>query len=400
MPNAVYLVRAALFLLFCSVSVCAEEKFDLSRYSDEDLDKLALSRDGKLSASSMRALERGYHLNADWFGLFSMGPLKGDFAYDAKIWRRDPSRVLLVDGLYYTWYTRSTGKVYGFNSGKVENKVFPWDKAEIWYATSKDGWTWKEEGLAVGRGPAGAFDDRSVFTPEVMQHEGKFYLVYQAIKAPYLLRTKNSVAMAIADNARGPWRKLEQPILLPADNGIWQGTEDDHYKAIKQGDFDSHKVHDPTLMFYKDKFYLYYKGERMGERLTAGGREIRWGVAIADKAEGPYVKSEYNPITQSGHELLIWPYQGGMAMISTQDGPERLTMQWSPDGINFEIKAYLDAKIPHAIGLVESLERESAPGAALSWGLYHQYVPIEGKAWYQWGNYIGRFSFDHHDGAK
>ncbi len=30
----------------------------------------------------------------------------------------------------------------------------------------------------------------------------------------------------------------------------------------------------------------------MGEEMTFGGREIAWGVAIADQPEGPYVKSD------------------------------------------------------------------------------------------------------------
>jgi hypothetical protein len=81
--------------------------------------------------------------------------------------RRDPSAVITVDGTYYVYYSRATGKTWGFGTGDPEKRVFPWDQTEVWYATSADGREWKEEGLAVGRGPAGAFDDRSVFTPEV-----------------------------------------------------------------------------------------------------------------------------------------------------------------------------------------------------------------------------------------
>ena len=36
-------------------------------------------------------------------------------------------------------------------------------------------------------------------------------------------------------------------------------------------------------MFFNDKFYLYYKGEPMGEEMYMGGRETKWGVAIADQ---------------------------------------------------------------------------------------------------------------------
>jgi len=37
-------------------------------------------------------------------------------------------------------------------------------------------------------------------------------------------------------------------------------------------------------MHYRGKFYLYYKGEQMGEEMTFGGREIKWGVALPTTA--------------------------------------------------------------------------------------------------------------------
>ena len=170
--------------------------------------------------------------------------------------------------------------------------------------------------------------------------------------------------------------------MKPADNGQWLGDEDTRFKVKKQGDFDSHKVHDPTLMYYKNKFYLYYKGERMGERITFGGREIKWGVAIADKPEGPYAKSPYNPITNSGHELCVWPYKGGIAAMLTTDGPERNTIQFAEDGINFEIKSHIKWG-PEAVGLIRSLDTDKNPLEALRWSLCHEYRG-------QW-QYIRRF---------
>ncbi len=35
-----------------------------------------------------------------------------------------------------------------------------------------------------------------------------------------------------------------------------------------KGDFDGHKVHDPCILPYRGKYYLYYKGEQMGEEIT------------------------------------------------------------------------------------------------------------------------------------
>ena len=69
--------------------------------------------------------------------------------------------------------------------------------------------------------------------------------------------------------------------------------------------------------------------EFTGERMFMGGRETKWGVAIADQPEGPHVKSEYNPVTNSGHETLLWHYRGGIAALLTTDGPEKNTIQWS-----------------------------------------------------------------------
>ena len=366
-----------MMLVGCNQSVSQKE------LSDEVYDHLAISNRDTLSAASKRAIERHYDQGPEWYCEFKVRDLKGDFKYEEDVTRRDPSAIITVDGTYYVYYTRSTGKTYGFGTPDPEKKVFPWDKAEIWYATSEDGWDWKEQGLAVGRGPARAYDDRSVFTPEVLVHEGKYYLVYQTVKAPYVNRVKNQVGMAIADSPDGPFAKLDAPILSPADNGEWLGDEDNRFKVKKQGDFDSHKVHDPTLLYYKDKFYLYYKGERMGERKTFGGREIRWGAAIADKVTGPYIKSQYNPITNSGHELCVWSYRGGIGALIITDGPERNTIQWSEDGINFEIKSHIKYG-PPAAGLDRSIDTDKGPLEALKWGLTHKYVSYDRQ-------YIRRF---------
>lgn len=335
-----------------------------------------------LSAASIRALK--YNLGPEWFCEFRVHDLSGDFQYEEGVIRRDPSAILKIDGTYYVWYTKGVGETAGFGSSDPTKKVFPWDLTEVWYATSHDGWEWKEQGLAVGRGPDGAYDDRAVFTPEVFVHEGYYYLVYQVVKAPYVVRVKNNVGMAIADSPDGPWKKLPEPILKPADNGIWMGDEDDRFAVIEKGDFDSHKVHDPCLMYYRDKFYLYYKGERMGEEMTFGGREIKWGVAIAGNPTGPYVKSPYNPVTNSGHEVCVWHYRDGIAALLTTDGPEKNTIQYAPDGINFEIMSVIKGA-PEAMGLFRGETQDKNPLTALSWGLCHQYD----SSW-QW-QYLRRF---------
>ncbi len=349
-----------------------DQKLDLSQ---EKLDRFGITDKDHLSAASKRALQWEYVEN-DWYRVFNtMKPLKGDLAYEKGVVRRDPSAMIKENGKYYVWYSKSVGKTDGFG-GDIENgKVFPWDRCDIWYATSEDGWTWKEEGIAVPRGEKGTYDDRSVFTVEIMKHEDVYYLCYQTVKSPYTVRVKNQVGLAWSNSPNGPWTKSKEPILSPADNGVWKGTEQNRFSVEKKGDFDSHKVHDPCIIPYKGKFYLYYKGEQMGEEILFGGRQIRHGVAIADNPKGPYVKSKYNPVSNSGHEICVWPTKGGIASLITTDGPERNTFQWSPDGINFEIKgAVKGANMPHAIGLNRTLDApDDNPTQVFDWGLSHVY---------------------------
>lgn len=329
-----------------------------------------MSKQKKLSLASKRAIKLGYDKKGpEWLIEFDVKELKGDFAYQEGVIRRDPTAVILVDGLYHCWYTKGEGETKGFTDNP-DDKVFPWDKTEVWHATSKDSITWEEQGPAIQAGEPGQYDDRAVFTPEVLEHQGKYYLVYQTVQAPYTNRQFEEIAIAWAETPYGPWNKSKKPVLSPSEDGEWQGDQDNRFHVISKGSFDSHKVHDPCLMFFNNQFYLYYKGETMGESMNMGGREIKHGVAVADNILGPYKKSEYNPISNSGHEVAIWHHNGGIASLITTDGPEKNSIQWAKDGINFEIMSYIKGA-PEALGIFRNSEDITSPG--LHWGVCHRY---------------------------
>ncbi|MEM0915524.1 MAG: family 43 glycosylhydrolase [Planctomycetota bacterium] len=311
-----------------------------------------------------------YYQDTDFWCEFRYSPAYG-LEHQPGVTRRDPTSVILVDGTYHIWYTRSTGPHFGYDSGDLNKATWNWDLADLWHATSPDGVHWTEQGPAVTRGEPGSYDDRSVYTAEILHHDNKFYLVYQVVQHPYLRASLESIAMASADSPYGPWTKTPEPILRPSFDPGWTPVDPDNpLLGESTGRFDDLRVHDPCLFFRDGKFWLYYKGEHIAEEWNLGGRDIRWGVAFADKPEGPYERSPYNPISNTGHETLLWPHKGGMVGLLTLDGPEANTIQYAPDGINFEIKAYI-RNPPIAAGPFRNVDFDASPLAGLSWGMCH-----------------------------
>ncbi len=339
----------------------------------------------KESLATKRARERDYFQNPQWFCDFDISPLKGCFEPEEGVHRRDPSSVIKHGDDFYVYYTKSVGPHVGFGNPDLSKKVFPWDYSEIWVATSKDGYTWSEKNLVIKTGDKGAYDERSVFTPEILVHENKFYVVYQTVENPYVNRVFENISIAVSDSPLGPFKKSDKPILTPTKDGIWEGDEDNRFLVKKKGSFDSHKVHDPLLFFFNNKFYLYYKGEPMGEEIFMGGRETKWGLAIAENPFGPYERCEYNPITNSGHETCLWKYKNGFAAFLRTDGVEKNTLQFAQDGINFEIKSVIKFG-PEASGPFRGTEDFDDPLQGMKWGLSHN---VESE----WG-YIVRFDLN------
>ncbi|WDR04799.1 family 43 glycosylhydrolase [Devosia rhodophyticola] len=340
-----------------------------------------------LSLATKRA-ENYPEKQGEWYCGFSYTPLIG-LGYEPGVHRRDASSIIRVDGLYYVYYTRSVGPHFGRGVGDgTEHKIFPWDYADIYFATSADGMVWEEQGPAVARGEPGSFDARTVCTPDVLEHAGKYYLVYQtqSDKEPYASGRSERVGLAISDSPRGPWRKIETPILTRMDDGEWFGKSDNYNSGLFGG-----ITHDPSLFFYQGQWWLYYKcgstKEMQGGKHKFAGPDTRWGVAMSDKPEGPYTHSEFNPITNSGHETMLWHYKGGIAALLNRDGPESDTIQWAPDGINFSIMAHVHST-PQAAGAYRPASSDGHPLDGIRWGMCH--LNQQGSQW----NYMVRFDVD------
>lgn len=312
-----------------------------------------------------------------WFTRFRYQLVSG-LGYEGGIVRRDPSCIIQVDGTYFVWYTRGAHPCVpvGHDHASETIPAVAWDLCDVWYATSRDGHNWQEQGPAVTRGPAGSYDERSVFTPDVLAHDGRYYLVYQVTTAPSYRCTPESIAIAWADSPHGPWTKSPAPGVEPDPSG--EVDERAHPEAATViGSFDSLRVHDPALLFREGRYWLYFKGEGIGH----SNMESKWGVAHADDALGPYIKSPFNPITNSGHEVMVWEYAGGVGALLTRCGPEKNTIQFAQDGINFQPMSTIIAP-PQATGALRvPASDNSEPLSGLSWGLSHVTTYSAHLAW-------------------
>ena len=152
---------------------------------------------------------------------FKYTKLKG-FDYhggDGTVTRRDPSKVIFEHGKYYVWYTyRNTPvKPVGMARAKEANDTIPsadWDLSEIWYATSEDGFTWEEQGVAVPRPEKPQPGWRSVTTTDILKWKGKYYRYYQAfMEASGLRGDFCPVAVSYADSPDGPWTPTHQVVI-------------------------------------------------------------------------------------------------------------------------------------------------------------------------------------------
>jgi hypothetical protein len=305
---------------------------------------------------------------------FKYSPLEG-FSYEGGTSRRDPTKVLKIDGIHYVWYTcrRTEAPPAGIQKATDTVPGTDWDLADIWYATSKDGFTWTEQGVAVKRPAKPGVGFRSICTPGILVWDNTYYLYFQAYSPMVGGQVYCPVRVAVADSPDGPWRHHADPVVLPGPPGSW----------------DNIKINDPCPVVHNGKILIYYKGapiERGDEYVLR-----MQGVAMADDPLGPFERSPLNPVINSGHETCMWPWKDGVAALVALDGPEKNTIQFAPDGENFEIMSIIQAP-PIAPGpFVPDAYADTGDGRGFTWGLCHINPDGGGSAQY---SILARFDCD------
>jgi beta-xylosidase len=263
--------------------------------------------------------------------------------------RRDNSDIIKVDGTYYMWYTR------------MDNPVTSGYWGTICYATSQDeGFTWQEQGKAIDLGKEGAFDSHSVFTPNILVHNSKYYLYYTGVKPTPGNKKKEfegnsttditAIGLAVSNSPNGPFVRVENtPVIEISDVA---------------SDFDSFRIDDASLLVRDDKIWLFYKGRSIIDG-RKGPSRTKMSVAYADKPDGPFKKHKGYLLDKS-HEVLIWQKDGGIASLASINA----TINYAKDGEHYTVLQNNLKKIPKAPGLYRPhLEEGHLETQVPGWGI-------------------------------
>ncbi len=280
-----------------------------------------------------------------------------EYPDDGTVTRRDPSKVIKVDGKYYMWYTKRDTKyppIGAKNAAQATDEIpsTDWDLSDIWYATSIDGFTWEEQGCAVARPAAPEAGFRSISTPDILVWKGKYYLYYQAFSEPSGLKGDYCpVSMAWAESPDGPWHYHKGEVISRGEEGEWN----------------QFAIHDPYPLVHNGEIYIYYKSAfNRPHKLWVGQ-----GLVTGTNPEGPFTHHPNNPLLTSGHEVSGFPFKGGLATFQTSDGQERNTIQYAEDWVNFRIAAIVDFPPVAAAPYCADAFTNTTDGVGIEWGVCH-----------------------------
>jgi hypothetical protein len=195
----------------------------------------------------------------------------------------------IIDPDYCVWGAAPVigedGRYYLFAARWPEKKVDPaWRKSsEIarYSSSSPEGPFLFEEVVLQGTGNSDDWDCYAPHNPEIKKFGGKFYLFYIANndyrQPPHPLN--QYTGLVVSDSVKGPWKKVN-------GNGLVLKSSDnpEHWTFGKQ-------VVNPAVVEFKGEYYIYFKSFQ--DSGTA------YGVAIAQRPEGPYIMAD-EPITGKG----------------------------------------------------------------------------------------------------
>jgi hypothetical protein len=244
------------------------------------------------------------------FGRLMPAPRKGGFAMEG----------------YWVW----CGSVVRGEDGRFHMFASRWPK----HLPMHPGWLVHSEVVrAVSDAPEGPYefqevvlpargaeywDGRTTHNPHIVRYKGMYLLYYMGTTHPFadinpgdrlspndpkviVARSNKRIGLAIAGSVKGPWKRLDAPIL-----------------GVRPGKFDSYLTSNPAPCVHEDgSVLLIYKARRYeGNHYS----EMALGAAWADHFEGPYRPLSEKPIFPPSdihlEDPFIWKTDDGYGMIA------------------------------------------------------------------------------------
>jgi len=206
----------------------------------------------------------------------------------------------------------------------------------------------------------------------------------------YTYMDKPRVGPDRADETRPAGPGIRRPEIVHGTLGTSFDPEKESICGPKFG------TSDPMVVVRDGKYRMYYKGNTGYKRRNGElDRGIFCDLAIARRPGGPLIPRPQNPVINSRHETLLWPYKEGVAALVTVDGHEKSTIQYAPDGVNFEVKNIIE--VPPEAGAVYCPDKyaNTTNGQGVTWGLCHARKEFHEKPYIQ-ENCLVRFKCDLH----
>ena len=191
---------------------------------------------------------------------------------------------------WYVWGTSPIegpdGKVHVFFSRwPARRRMGGWiSSSEIAHAVadSPEGTFESIETVLSPRGE-GFWDATTCHNPHIQKVDGKYCLFYMG-NSNKKTNTKR-IGLAVTDSLSGPWKRMDRPLIEPGGKDVW----------------DNHCTSNPSFIKHPNgQYWIYYKSWNSSDYYNSSHPTIRgnrkYGLAIADKLEGPYIKYKDNPI--------------------------------------------------------------------------------------------------------
>lgn len=251
--------------------------------------ELAFMVDGKVSDFAKKLKPIGRRLEMDGYYVWCNSPIEGE------------------DGKIHMFFSRwvASKKMGGWISGsEICHAVADTPESEFVFT----------DVILAPRGK-GYWDATTCHNPSIKKVDGQYCLFFMG-NSNGKTNTKR-IGLATAPTLNGPWTRPDQPLLEAGPTGAW----------------DDHCTTNPAFIKHPNgQYWLFYKSWNTAEYdnskdpLVRGNR--KYGLAIANKLEGPYIKSAANPVVDFSsrpgnaqlEDAFVWMDKGKFKMLARDMG--------------------------------------------------------------------------------